>query len=142
MAETPYVHCVYAEDIRQEATGQCTIVGAHQSVLKLDSVPATLPKLAIHADLIVPNSELPANANVWLKFNDEIIQDLSIPLEILRESHKSHENLDSLSIRIALVAMPFEVKSAGKIWLEVRYGADVFRSNELTFLVKAADASK
>jgi len=54
MSEAPYLFCLYAEEVRQEVSGQTSIIGVFQGGLRVAAVPTHLPKLAIVANLPLP----------------------------------------------------------------------------------------
>ena len=84
MFNTPYLFCLYAEDVRQEMTGQMSIIGVFQGGLRIPSVPAHLPKLAIIANLRMPSDEAPNSVKLEVHRGGEVLQTIAPPSEFLQ----------------------------------------------------------
>jgi hypothetical protein len=81
---TPYLFCLYAEDVRQEMTGQMSIIGVFQGGLRIPSVPAQLPKLAIIANLRMPSDKAPNSVKLEVHRDGEVLQTIDPPSEFFQ----------------------------------------------------------
>jgi hypothetical protein len=81
---TPYLFCLYAEDVRQEMTGQMSIIGVFQGGLRIPSVPAHLPKLAIIANLRMPSDKAPNSVKLEVHRDGEVLQTIDPPSEFFQ----------------------------------------------------------
>ena len=84
MFNTPYLFCLYAEDVRQEMTGQMSIIGVFQGGLRIPSVPAQLPKLAIIANLRMPSDKAPNSVKLEVHRDGEVLQTIDPPSEFFQ----------------------------------------------------------
>ena len=84
MFNTPYLFCLYAEDVRQEMTGQMSIIGVFQGGLRIPSVPAHLPKLAIIANLRMPSDKAPNSVKLEVYRDGEVLQTIDPPSEFFQ----------------------------------------------------------
>ncbi|NCT82023.1 MAG: hypothetical protein GXC94_02675 [Comamonadaceae bacterium] len=82
----PYLHCLYAEDIRHEQGGQRTIVGAYPSGVKVAGFPAHLVKLAILADLALPMEQEYKTLALELRLDDELLQHVPVNSNLLTDA--------------------------------------------------------
>jgi len=116
-----YLHCLFAEDVRQEVNGQKTIVGVYQGGLKVPSLPTILPKFAIHADLFIPIDMLCSDVALKLYMNDALLQSFDVPSGTLvgaRESVVAKvADATGYGVQLVLMMQPFEVRQTGRVRL-------------------------
>jgi hypothetical protein len=85
----PYLHCTFAEDIRQEASGQKTIVGAYQGGVKVVGFPAQISRLAVFADLVLPMESSYKEFWLELRLEDELLQRIQPEEMLLVQAHSA-----------------------------------------------------
>lgn len=78
---------VYADDLRQEVDGKVTIVGAYQSEMIFQQLPAVLPKLGILLTAYTP-AEKPFKKLVFEIYKDEELID---SIDLSSETSKGAE---------------------------------------------------
>jgi len=137
VANSAYLFCLYAEDVRPEVTGQMTIVGSFQGGLRVPTVPTQLPKLAIIANLRVPAVKVPSAVKLVVYRDGEVLQTIEPPSEFLQSVIKQvGTGLDEgYSMQFVVGFAGFPVHAAGK--LEVRATIDdmVLQGNSLDIAV-------
>lgn len=114
-----YLHVLYAEDIRHEASGQLSLIGVYQGGLRIPH-PLTIPKLCIKADLFIPKDEFISSLSVQIAFNEEIIQNIEVPADYVagaRSSTKIDEDSHSYGYgcQMLFTLSPFEVHGEGRL---------------------------
>lgn len=136
MSNTAYLFCIYAEDVRQEITGQMSIIGAFQGGLRVPSVPAHLPKLAIIANLRMPS---PPSTSVKLEVHrdGEILQTIEPPLEFLQSiTQQPAAGLDEgYAMQFVVGFDGFPVTTAGKLEIRAVVDGFILRGNSLEITI-------
>jgi hypothetical protein len=121
---TPYLFCLYAEDVRQEMTGQMSIIGVFQGGLRIPSVPAHLPKLAIIANLRMPSDKAPNSVKLEVYRGGEVLQTIDPPSEFFQTiTQRPDQGLEegyTMQFIVGFSGLP--VSAGGK--LEVRATVD------------------
>ena len=82
MSKPAYLHCLYAEDVRQEVSGQLSVVGMFQGGLRVSEAPTRLPKLAVIANLFVTHK--PASVRLEVYQDDKVLQTVQPPPEFIQ----------------------------------------------------------
>ena len=120
LSNPPYLFCLYAEDVRQEISGQMSIIGAFQGGLRVPSVPSHLPKLAIIANLCIPSKKAPSIVKLEVHRDGEVLQTIEPPLEFLQSvTNQPGAGLGvGYTMQFVVGFAGFPVPAAGK--LEVR----------------------
>ncbi len=137
MSELPYLFCLYAEDVRQEKSGQMSIIGVFQGGLKVQAVPTQLPKLSIIANLRLPSANQPTSVELEVLLGDVVLQVIEPPADFLQtvvEQNKIGSN-DGLTMQFIVGFVGFPIPHEGK--LDVRANVDglLVRSNALEMTV-------
>lgn len=124
MSDSPYLFCLYAEDVRQEITGQTSIIGVFQGGLKVPAVPAHLPKLAIVANLCMPYAHAPTSVKLEVHRDGEVLQTIEPPADFLQSvARQNGLGLDDgYNMQFVVGFAGFPVPAASK--LEVRATVD------------------
>ena len=137
MANSPYLFCLYAEDVRQESTGQMSIIGAFQGGLRVPTVPVHLPKLTIIANLRVPAETPPTSVKIEVHRDGEVHQTIEPPPEFLQSVTKQiGAGLDEGYVMQFIVGFAgFLVLAAGKLEVRATIDGMVLRGNSLEMIV-------
>lgn len=137
MANSPYLFCLFAEDVRQEMTGQMSIIGAFQGGLRVPTVPAQLPKLAIVANVRVPAETLPTSVKIEVHRDGEVLQTIEPPPEFLQSITKQiGAGLDEGYVMQFVVGfVGFPVLAAGKLEVRAMIDGMVLQGNSLELIV-------
>ncbi|KRC30666.1 hypothetical protein [Acidovorax sp. Root217] len=125
MTTSRYLHCLYAEEVRQETSGQATIVGMFQGGLRAPALPTTIVKLAILATLFLPRDEVPKSLVLEVLLYGKVINTMDIPSPFINEGFEAKkESAEYVGHAIQLVVgfANFPVTEPGK--LEVRANVD------------------
>lgn len=139
MPSSPCLFCLYAEDVRQEITGQMSIIGVFQGGLRVPFVPINLPKLAIIANLRVPSEKAPTSLILEVHRRGEILQTVTPPPEFLQSVTKQPgARLDEGStIQFVVGFAGFPVPAAGKLEVRATIDGVVLQANSLEITVDA-----
>lgn len=137
VANSPYLFCLYAEDVRQEITGQMSIIGAFQGGLRVPTVPVHLPKLTIIANLRVPAETPPTSVKIEVHRDGEVLQTIEPPPEFLQSVTKQiGAGLDEGYVMQFVVGFAgFPVLAAGKLEVRATIDGMVLRGNSLEMIV-------
>lgn len=137
MSSPPYLFCLYAEDVRQEVTGQMSIIGAFQGGLRVPSVPAHLPKLAIIANLRIPSEKAPTSVKLEVHRDGEALQTIEPPPEFLQSVTKQPgARLDEgYTMQFVIGFAGFPVPAASKLEVRATIDGVVLRGNSLEITV-------
>jgi hypothetical protein len=137
VANSPYLFCLYAEDVRQESTGQMSIIGAFQGGLRVPTVPVHLPKLTIIANLRVPAETPPTSVKIEVHRDGEVLQTIEPPPEFLQSVTKQiGAGLDEGYVMQFIVGFAgFLVLAAGKLEVRATIDGMVLRGNSLEMIV-------
>jgi hypothetical protein len=114
---TPYLFCLYAEDVRQEMTGQMSIIGVFQGGLRIPSVPAQLPKLAIIANLRMPSDKAPNSVKLEVHRDGEVLQTIDPPSEFFQTITQLPDQgmEEGYTMQFIVGFSGFPVSAAGKL---------------------------
>ena len=138
MLNSPYLFCLYAEDVRQETTGQMSIIGVFQGGLRVPSVPANLPKLAIISNLRMPFGKAPTSVKLEVHRDDEVLQTIEPPPEFLQSVTKQPNAGpdEGYAIQFVVGFAGFPVPAAGKLEVRATIDGVVLRGNSLEITVE------
>lgn len=139
MASGPYLHCIYAEDVRPEASGQISIIGVFQGGLSVQAVPAQLAKLTVIADLFLPRSpQPPQRIKLDVMRDREVIQSIEPPAEFVLSAFGQVGNepdSDGVSMQFMLGFAGFPVTEACKLQVLAYVDDQVMAGNSLKIVV-------
>lgn len=140
MSDSPYLFCLYAEDVRQEITGQTSIIGVFQGGLRVNTVPAHLPKLAIVANLRMPSANAPTSVKLEVHRDGEILQTIEPPAEFLESvtKQKGAGFDDGYTMQFVVGFAGFPVPAAGQLEVRATVDGTVLRGNALELTVGEA----
>jgi hypothetical protein len=133
----PYLFCIYAEDVRQEITGQISIIGMFQGGLRVPSVPVHLPKLVIIANLRVPSEKAPAAVKLEVHRDGEVLQTIEPPPEFLQSVIKQNDTgLDEGYVMQFVIGFAsFPVPVGGRLEVRATIDGMVLQGNSLEITV-------
>lgn len=130
----PYIHCMYAEDVRQETDGRFSVIGVFAGGLKVVSAPTQIPKLAVIADVFIPQGVLPKNIKVEVLRDNEVLQTIQPGTELFNalENTKDMQGM-FFQVVVGFVGFPIEAPTS----LQARAVIDdlVLESNHLKIQV-------
>jgi hypothetical protein len=137
VSDSPYLFCLYAEDVRQENTGQMSIIGVFQGGLRVPSVPTHLPKLAIVANLRMPSQKAPTSVKLEVHRDGEVLQTIEPPPEFMQSVPKqSSAGLDEgYTMQFVIGFAGFPVTTVGKLGVRATIDGVVLRGNSLEITV-------
>ena len=137
MFNTPYLFCLYAEDVRQEMTGQMSIIGVFQGGLRIPSVPAHLPKLAIIANLRMPSDKAPNSVKLEVHRDGEVLQTIDPPSEFFQTITQLPDQgmEEGYTMQFIVGFSGFPVSAAGKLEVCATVDGLTFHGNSLTITV-------
>ncbi len=137
MFNPPYLFCLYAEDVRQEMTGQMSIIGVFQGGLRIPSVPAQLPKLAIIANLRMPSDKAPNSVKLEVHRDGEVLQTIDPPSEffqtITQLPDQGKEEGYTMQFIVGFSGLP--VSAGGKLEVRVTVDGLTLHGNSLAITV-------
>lgn len=139
----PSVMCLFCEDVREEATGQMTLVGVFPTRIDVESFPITLPRLVVHALVRTSIQDPPGSISLRLHLpweqeprhfegpDDDWIAEKA---SIARESDDS-----ALFLGMEAHLNPFEIKGPGKIRAFVVIDGTEHRAGSVNFQIATDD---
>lgn len=131
--KSAYVHCMYAEDIRPEISGQFSIIGVFAGGLKVATVPTSLPKLVVIADVFLPKGELPTSIRVELYRNGDVLQHVEPGPELLRQVNDEpiKPDDDGLNMQVVVGFTGLPINGPGDIRVRAILNDRVLEGNRL-----------
>jgi hypothetical protein len=137
MADTPYLFCIYAEDVRQETSGQMSVIGIFQGGLRVPSVPAHLSKFAIVANLCMPAQRSPVSLKLDVVRDGEVVQTIEPPSEFVQTAIKQSidQSRDTVVMQFVIGFSGFPIPASGGIEVCASVNGDTLRSNTLEISV-------
>ncbi len=137
MSNSPYIFCIYAEDVRQEITGQMSIIGVFQGGLRVPVAPTHLPKLAIVANLRIPAEKVPSSVKLEVHRDGELLQTIEPPPEFLQSvTQQSGAGRDEgYTMQFVVGFAGFPVPAAGKLEVRVTIDGVTLHGNSLEISV-------
>ena len=140
MLDKPYLFCLYAEDVRQEMNGQMSIIGVFQGGLRIPSVPAHLPKLAIIANLRMLSDKAPNSVKLEVHRGGEVLQTIDPPSEFLQTITQLPDQgvEEGSNIQLIVGFSDFPLSAGGKLEVRVTVDGVTIHGNPLAITV--ADA--
>ena len=137
MGKSAYLHCIYAEDARQELSGQISIIGIFQGGLRVPTVPAQIPKLVIIANLFIPEKKPPVSVKLEVYRDNEILQTIEPPADFLQTVQEKAEAStdDGIGIQFLIGFAGFPIPSPGKLAVRVTFDGTSLDGNTLQISV-------
>ena len=128
---------IFCEDIRQEVAGTSTIVGTLSDNLMVPGFPGALPKLAMYIRAHFSSDFNALDFNIYINGVGEprtlIAQiDKDVVVNALTTARAAGSPM--AGVIASVIASPFNVQKAGRIWLELDYGNETFYLGSLNFI--------
>lgn len=115
-ANTRYLHCIYADDVRQEVNNKLIIVGMYMGGMHVSQMPTVLPQLCVIADLHVPKDQLMTSLKLTLSFGGKDIIAVDAPESQLPkiEDFKDPES-QAMMVQMVVQVAPFKIDGPSKL---------------------------
>lgn len=149
--EIANVQVIFAEDIREESSGQFSLIGAFQDNVETSSLPLQLPKFAMLV-LISTRIDAPAIIKEFRFFardkdgNEETLVSHALPHEMIKAQQESlgktpdAQSWANLHMKIAAHTLALEKES--QLLVEVTSISDIkYKSNSLTVKKRSPEAT-
>jgi len=136
-----YLHCIFADDIRQEASGKQIVVGMYQGGMNINHpLPVNLPQLYVMALLHIPHGEPLESLKVTVRWNEKTLAELEMPADSLpTASHTSPDHTGSI-IQLVIELVPFLVDSSGKLQVQALINGEQTLEGNTLHVVPVAQA--
>ncbi len=79
-APRPYLHTVWADDIRYELGNKVSIMGVYANDIVLPGLPASLPKLLCYSTLSIPTGHWPKRVQYRLLMDDTVLMEQTLDM--------------------------------------------------------------
>jgi len=148
MSKGMYLHCQYADDLRQEVGNKITIVGVYSNNLVVPGTfPATLPKLAAMCSLFLPHPVVAKRILVNASYDGLLLQELDLPtetMENLRHLSLTERTTDSqgMGITFGFVFQPLALEKEGKLRIVATVDGTEIKGNALAVTAMPPDTSQ
>lgn len=103
---------IFCEDIREEKSGQDTLVGILPDNLRVASVPGMMPKLAVYVRIHVLRAARVREVNVRLEMLDGTFAPVNDLTEVLARDAGTSESIGLLA---KTLISPFPVTATGRV---------------------------
>jgi len=128
-----YLHCIFADDIRQEVSGKQIVVGMYQGGMSVRGpLPANLPKLQVMALLNIPRTDSVASLKLTVLMNTTVMAEIDVPRQALPNRDQTPPDLKGHILQIAIELVPFAVEGSGKLQVHALInGSEILEGNTL-----------
>lgn len=146
MTNQRYLHCMYAEDVRPEASGSFSVIGAFQGGIQLPTLPATLPKLAVIATLSFAAQDTFKALRIDVLLADKVLQSIELPQEFIAESlqaaksHAEETGGRGFFVQMMVSIVGVQIEAPGRICTRAYVDGEVWDGNSLILKAPAAPA--
>ena len=139
MSDAPFLFCLYAEDMRQEVSGQTSFIGVFQGGLRVAAVPAHIPKLAVIANLWLPSTTVPQSIKLEVLRGQEVLQTIEPPDDFLKsvDAQKSASRKNGYTMQFVVGFVGFPVHEEGLLEVRATVDSAVVWGNALEITVGA-----
>lgn len=134
MSNNPrYLHCIFADDIRQEASGKQIVVGMYQGGMSVRGrLPVKLPKLQVLALLHIPRTESVTSLKLTVLMNSANIAEIDAPHIALPARDQVPPDRMGYILQVAIELVPFTVEGSGKLQVHALInGSETLEGNTL-----------
>ena len=116
MASKRYLHCIYADDVRQEINNKLMIVGMYQGGMQVMEIPSQLPHLFVVALLHSPVEEKISSLKLTLTWDGKELITTIPPSAIIEQTYESQEP-DSTGVifQLVLAITPFLIDKEARL---------------------------
>jgi hypothetical protein len=138
---------IFCEDIREEKSGQITLVGIFPDNLNLPRVPSLAPKLGVYVRVTFdPQSRLPKQISARLQTPWEASRNLQLGnadanLIATAVANSRKNNLPVVGIIMQAMLSPFPIPTAGQIVIYVKVDDEEYPCGVLNLIVPTSTSS-
>lgn len=135
MNKHAYLHCVYAEDVRQETSGQLSVIGIFQGGMRVSEAPIRLPKLSVIAHLFVTHK--PASIRIEVCQDGKVLQTVEPPSTFIQKLQSEPDTNVEGGYRMQFVVLltDFEIQSAARLHVRAIVDEEIMDGNDLLIQV-------
>jgi hypothetical protein len=139
VSDAPFLFCLYAEDVRQEVSGQTSFIGVFQGGLRVAAVPTNIPKLAVIANLWLPSSTVPQSIKLEVLRGQEVLQTIEPPDDFLKsvDAQKNTLRKNGYTMQFVVGFVGFPVHEEGLLEVRATVDGAVVLGNALEITVGA-----
>jgi hypothetical protein len=128
---------LFAEDVREEKSGQFTLIGIISDNMLVPGFPGLLPKLAMYVRVHIPVDWAINTAYIYIE-NDDGLRALVTQFDadmIDKAQREARSTANPIAGMMAhVVAAPFAVERPSRTWLTMDYGQESFYLGSLNFV--------
>jgi len=144
--EKPHLFCIYSEDIRNEASGQSTIIGWFTNgAIQFPPIGIlTLQRFGVQCILELPPALMLESLKCDILLGEQVLQSIVLPQEALQGfmADRDHQlardpHLRGFMVNVTLQLMNFAVPRPGALQVRAIVNGDAVVSNSIQFV--AAD---
>jgi len=141
VSDTPYLFCLYAEDVRQEMSGQISIIGAFQGGLRVGDVPTRLDKLTIIANLRLPGATEPTSVKLQVLRGVEVLQTIEPTADFLQSvtEEGTSRSGEERMMQFVVGFVDFPILDNAKIEVRATINGLALQGNPLEITVNETD---
>lgn len=121
-----YAHVIFCDDIRHEAGGKVTLVGAYGDALMVPYFPITLPKLCARLDIVSPSVQPLESVDISFHLNENNIGGLKLSSEQIATTPAESSFVgdddtieEAVTIRAEFIFSPFMLEKPGYLMVRV-----------------------
>lgn len=133
MIDSRFLHVTYCDDIREEVRNKYSLVGCYSTDLVLKKIPATLPKLCLHAVVVTPVARPFERLTLRILLNDESLGELELAQldKALQSSGGIPPDATRLTAAANITLSPFAVSESGVLRVEAITEAETLIGDRL-----------
>lgn len=118
--EGRFVHAIFCDDIRREIGNKVSFMGCYQGELVVPNIPATLPKLCVHATIVATTERAVKSLTVRLDQNEKPLAVIEVPADDFARSPPSAQaDAKRWSATVGVMLMPFNITEPCELRLVV-----------------------
>lgn len=141
--EKPHLYCIYAEDIRNEASGQITIIGWFANgAIQFPPIGAlTLQRFGVQCALELPPTMALESLKCDILLGEQVLQTIALPPEAIQgfmadRDHQlaSDPHLRGFMVNVTLQLINFAVPRPGSLQVRATVNGEPILSNSIQFV--------
>lgn len=111
-----YLHCIYADDVRQENNGKVFIVGMYMGGMHVSELPAHVPHLFVVATLHSPRGDEIRSLKLTLSYGGKELASVDAPAEAVAKFQQFDDpESTAVMIQIVINVAPFAFETEGRL---------------------------
>ena len=129
-----YLHCIFADDVRQEASGKQIVVGMYQGGMTVQGkLPVSLPQIHVMASLHIPALESLESLNFTVLLANSVIASVDVPVDAFPPDNQDPGNNKGFIMQAVIGVTPFLVNGSGMMEVQALInGKETLKGNALT----------